>query len=228
MKELKLEDEKELSFSANNLEILKYSLLTINNKFTEPINNINSLLQLLKSKNSIDENIMTMLFNNVYDLLISKNNLIYFLEVYFNCLEINPKSYDIISTIENLCDAINNSQYFHNINVKFSSNLSKKIISFDEKLIVTAIKNLIYLIGDDISLKIICKKKYIHICLTTPKEYEPTNNYFYDNSNNKFINIPEHLTMEFKLIKDLLQLHNGNIITENNNYIIALPNIKNY
>lgn len=159
MKELKLEDEKELSFSANNLEILKYSLLTINNKFTEPINNINSLLQLLKSKNSINENIMTMLFNNVYDLLISKNNLIYFLEVYFNCLEINPKSYDIISTIENLCDAINNSQYFHNINVKFSSNLSKKIISFDEKLIVTAIKNLIYLIGDDISLKIICKKK---------------------------------------------------------------------
>ena len=220
MKELKLEDEKELSFSANNLEILKYSLLTINN--------INSLLQLLKSKNSINENIMTMLFNNVYDLLISKNNLIYFLEVYFNCLEINPKSYDIISTIENLCDAINNSQYFHNINVKFSSNLSKKIISFDEKLIVTAIKNLIYLIGDDISLKIICKKKYIHICLTTPKEYEPTNNYFYDNSNNKFINIPEHLTMEFKLIKDLLQLHNGNIITENNNYIIVLPNIKNY
>ena len=228
MKELKLEDEKELSFSANNLEILKYSLLTINNKFTEPINNINSLLQLLKSKNSIDENIMTMLFNNVYDLLISKNNLIYFLEVYFNCLEINPKSYDIISTIENLCDAINNSQYFHNINVKFSSNLSKKIISFDEKLIVTAIKNLIYLICDDISLKIICKKKYIHICLTTLKEYEPTNNYFYDNSNNKFINIPEHLTVEFKLIKDLLQLHNGNIITENNNYIIALPNIKNY
>ena len=134
MKELKLEDEKELSFSANNLEILKYSLLTINNKFTEPINNINSLLQLLKSKNSINENIMTMLFNNVYDLLISKNNLIYFLEVYFNCLEINPKSYDIISTIENLCDAINNSQYFHNINVKFSSNLSKKIISFDEKV----------------------------------------------------------------------------------------------
>ena len=228
MKELKLEDEKELSFSANNLEILEYSLLTINNKFTEPINNINSLLQLLKSKNSIDENIMTMLFNNVYDLLISKNNLIYFLEVYFNCLEINPKSYDIISTIENLCDAINNSQYFHNINVKFSSNLSKKIISFDEKLIVTAIKNLICLIGDDISLNIICKKKYIHICLTTLKEYEPTNNYFYDNSNNKFINIPEHLTMEFKLIKDLLQLHNGNIITENNNYIIALPNIKNY
>ena len=54
MKELKLEDEKELSFSANNLEILKYSLLTINNKFTEPINNINSLLQLLKSKNSIN------------------------------------------------------------------------------------------------------------------------------------------------------------------------------
>ncbi len=34
--------------------------------------------------------------------------------------------------------------------------------------------------------------------------------------------------MEFKLIKDLLQLHNGNIITENNNYIIVLPNIKNY
>lgn len=228
MKEFNFADEKFLSFSTNNLEILKYSLLTLNNKITEPINNIYSLLQLLKSKNSIDENSMTMLFNNINSLLITKNNIIYFLEDSFNCLEINPKNYDIISIFENLCYNINNSQVFRNINIKFSSNLPKKIISFDKKLITIIIKNLIYLIDEDISLKIICKKKYIYIYLTPLKEYKAINNYFYKDSNNEFINIPEYLTVEFKLIKDLLQLHNGNIITENNNYIIVLPNIKDY
>lgn len=225
MKEFNFEDEKFLSFNTNNLEILKYSLLTLNNKITEPINNIYSLLQLLKSKNSIDKNNMIMLFNNINSLLITKNNIIYFLEDSFNCLEINPRNYDIISTFENLCDNINNSKSFRNINIKFSSNLPKKIISFDKKLITIIIKNLMYLIDEDISLKIICKKN-IYIYLTPLREYKPINNYFYEDSNNKFTNIPEYLTIEFKLIKDLLELHNGNIITENNNYIIVLPNIK--
>lgn len=239
-KEKKVKDELEqlrLDFFAN----LSHELRT-------PINLVLSSLEVLKLKmNRLErderdyfEKYLGIINQNGLRLLKLVNNLIDTTRIDSGHFSYDPKNYDIISFVENICMSVSDFVEQNNMSIVFDTNVEEKLLSFDsdnmERIILNLLSNAIKFNkqGGNIEVTINCQEN-ITISIKDegigiPKDKIEDVFGRFEQVKNRTKKSAEGSGIGLSLVKSLVEMHNGNIVAKSeldkgSEFIIILPDV---
>lgn len=231
----------------NELDNLRMDFFTnLSHEFRTPINLILSCVQLLNLKlDNLDRETqeyyskyINILNQNSLRLLKLVNNLIDTTKLDAGYYNYNPKNYDIISFVENICMSVSAFVERNNLSIIFDTDCEEKEIAFDlaymERIILNLISNAIKFnkpngkievnINCENNIKISIKDTGIGI----PQEKLECIFGRFEQVNKKLTTEQEGSGIGLSLVKSLVEIQNGTIIVnskigEGSEFTITLP-----
>ncbi|MGL5314753.1 MAG: PAS domain-containing sensor histidine kinase, partial [Peptostreptococcaceae bacterium] len=238
--------KKELERELDNLRMDFFANLS--HEFRTPINLILSCVQVLNLKlDNLDRETqeyyskyINILNQNSLRLLKLVNNLIDTTKLDAGNYNYNPKNYDVISFVENICMSVSEFVERNNLSIIFDTDCEEKEIAFDlaymERIILNLISNAIKFnkpkgkievnINCENNIKISVKDTGVGI----PQEKLESVFGRFEQVNKKLTTEQEGSGIGLSLVKSLVEIQNGTItlnskIGEGSEFIITLPDI---
>ncbi|WP_195986355.1 PAS domain-containing sensor histidine kinase [Clostridium sp. D53t1_180928_C8] len=224
----------------------------VSHEFRTPINMIISSIQLLEQRckscklgscrDCFIKDIQRININTLRILKIS-NNFIDLTNIQSGNMEYNPQNYDIVNTIESICEDVNEYKKFKNIDIIFDTEIEEKIVSFDkmklERVILNLISNAIKFnyINGKVTVSISLDDEYIKISVKdtgigiSESDIDLIFNGF-SNVEDRFTKVCEGCGVGLALTKYLVEMHQGTInviskLGKGSEFIVSIPNIVN-
>ncbi|RDY27425.1 PAS domain-containing sensor histidine kinase [Romboutsia weinsteinii] len=224
----------------------------IRHEFRTPINMIMTSIQLLEQrckfcdlgncKECFVKDIHRININTLRMLKIS-DNFIDLTNIQSKSMEYKPINYDIVSTVESICDDINRYKKFKNISIIFDTQTEEKIVSFDkaklERIILNLISNAIKFNNYDgsVIVSILLESDFVVISVKdtgigiAEDDIDSIFNGF-SNVEDRFTKICEGCGVGLALTKHLVEMHQGTItvkseLEKGSEFIVRIPNIVN-
>lgn len=224
----------------------------VSHEFRTPINMIITSIQLLEKKcelcdlgicrNCFIKDIQRISINTLRILKIS-NNFIDLTNIQAGNMEYNPQNYDIVNTIESICEDINKYKKFKNIDLIFDTEIEEKVVSFDkiklERVILNLISNAIKFnhTHGEVIVSISLENKDIKISVKDTGIgilESDINSIFngFSNVEDRFTKICEGCGVGLALTKYLIEMHQGTIsviseLGKGSEFIVSIPDIVN-
>ncbi len=233
----------------NNSDINQPFLMNLTHEVRTPLNLIHSTVQLLEkyseninsnhiSEKTLCKHLDTIKKNN-YRLHKLLNNIIYYIQLDTNSYQYSPKNHDIVSMTKKLTESCSSYARNQNVSLIFKTELTEKTIAFDcfymKKILLNLISNAIKFTSSNDKIKITIYEKNNRLCISVqdtgigiPEEKQQIIfNTFYK-VDKTLCRKNEGSGMGLKLVKELVELHNGTIDLNSKpgkgtEFIIKLP-----
>ncbi|WP_051412061.1 sensor histidine kinase [Halonatronum saccharophilum] len=237
--------EEKLEYNKLKLEFLA----NMSHELKTPLNLIFSSLQILdlNNKNNLDDEkykkvkgYTDIIRQNGYRLLRLTNNLIDITKINTNGFTLNLSDHDIVALLSKITESVKKYMDWKSRNIKFYSNIDKKVMTFDpfilERIILNLLSNAVKFTdeGDDIFVKLssVSEEEVIIIVEDTgvgiAKEKQEIIFDRFTQIDKSFRRRSEGSGIGLSIVKLLVELHRGKIeveseVGEGSRFIITLP-----
>lgn len=225
------------------------SFANLSHELRTPLNLIFSSIQVLDKGYKIinkkigkeDDKYLPIIRQNGYRLLKLVDNIIDSSKMSYGSIEFEPKNYDIVSFVEDICQSVSDFAKQNSMNIIFDTDIEEKVIGFDlykmERIILNLLSNALKFNKNDGTIEVVIKDKDGMVEISVKDEGIGISKNDLDLVFDRFKQIKNKESdtkvgsgIGLSLVKSLVEIHKGDIsvkstLGEGTEFVINIPDI---